>query len=138
MSSFSHSLIQRLKTLQRKVIRVITKSSSNSHTRPLFVEHNLLNISQIKFIQTSEFMYKYNNSLLPSAFSSYFSPILHLSLTRSNSEYRCIYARTNTRKFSIRFQGPVIWNKLPVNIRAATSYVSFKHLIRTHTKQNVL
>ena len=57
-----------LKILQKKAIRVISKSPGYSHTGPLFLEYKLLNIRQIKFIQTCEFMYQYTNNLLPPAF----------------------------------------------------------------------
>ena len=126
-----------LRTLQKKAIRVITKSTVNCHTGPLFAEHKLLNIKQIRFEQTSQFMYQYINNLLPSSFASYFSPALHPGLTRGNRDFSIIFAKTNVRKFSIKFQGPVIWNKIPIHIRKATNLTHFKHLLRVYTLCNV-
>src|SRR5688572_25449449 len=93
-----------LRVIQKKAIRLITGSAANSHTRPLFLKLNLLNLSQIKFIQTGVFMYQYGRNLLSPAFLSYFSPIMPINDTRSNREYSCIFARTNSRKFSIKYQ----------------------------------
>src|SRR5688572_12649614 len=92
--------------LAKKAIRLITNSPYNSHTKPLFIQLNLLNIEQIKYVQTCELMYRYDNNLLPPAFSSFFAPALLTTQTRSNRSYVCNFARTNTRKFSIRYQGP--------------------------------
>ena len=122
-----------IKILQKKTIRVITKSFPNSHTSPLFFEQKLLDINQIKFLQTCIFMYKYINNLLPSSFSSYFDPVPHRIFTRSNNDFRSVFARTNVRKFSLRVQGPVNWNSLPKEIRTVTSLSHFKTLARAHT-----
>ena len=119
--------------LAKKAIRLITNSPYNSHTKPLFIQLNLLNIEQIKYVQTCELMYRYDNNLLPPAFSSFFAPALLTTQTRSNRSYVCNFARTNTRKFSIRYQGPLLWNNLPHLIRTASGLPHFKSLIRAHT-----
>jgi hypothetical protein len=122
-----------IRILQKKAIRVITKSPLNSHTSPLFLEHKLLNITQIKFLQTCIFMYKYINNLLPPSFFSYFDPAPHLICTRSSNDFRPVFARTNVRKFSLGVQGPINWNSLPKEIRLVTSLSHFKTLARAHT-----
>ena len=127
-----------LRVIQKKAIRLITGSAVNSHTRPLYLKFNLLNISQIKLIQTGVFMYQYNRNLLPLAFLSYFSPIMPIYDTRSKREYSCIFARTNSRQFSIKYQGPLVWNNLPLVIREAKSLVRFKHLIRAHAMSIIM
>ena len=105
----------------------------DSHTSPLFLEHKLLNITQIKFLQTCIFMYKYINNLLPPSFFSYFDPAPHLICTRSSNDFRPVFARTNVRKFSLGVQGPTNWNSLPKEIRSVTSLSHFKTLARAHT-----
>lgn len=83
-------------------------------------------------------MYQYDNNLLPAAFSFYFSSLLSSKVTRSNRVYTSIFARTNTRKFSIKYQGPSVWNSLPVVVRAATGLAHFKHQVRAHAIENVM
>ena len=73
-------------------------------------------------------MYQYDNNLLPQAFSAYFKPNLLDKVIRNNRAYISIFARTNTRKFSIKYQGPLIWNSIPESIRAAMSLALFKLL----------
>src|SRR6218665_587319 len=94
----------------------MTKSSFNTctHTKPLFSELGLLNLPQLRYAQTCEFMYKYFNNLLPVTFTSYFDPIVNTICTRSYRDYRVIIPRTNIRKFSLKYQGPSLWNDLPI------------------------
>jgi hypothetical protein len=61
-----------LNILQKKAIRIITKSPFNSHTKPLFANLKIFKIEQLRFIQTGEFMFKYVNNMLPIAFLSFF------------------------------------------------------------------
>lgn len=121
----------------KKAVRVISKSPLNCHTKPLFTKYNLLNIMQLRFMQTCEFMYKYHNNLLPISFSSYFSLVEHTITMRHKHDYRSIYARTNTRKMSIRFQGPASWNSLPISIRSSLCYRQFRCSLRAHTVEHI-
>lgn len=43
---------------------------------------------------------------------------------QDKGEYRSIYPRTNTQKFSIIYQGPMIWNNLPEFMRSAFHIVN--------------
>lgn len=129
--------LKRLQILQKKALRVITKSPINSHTEPIFLQHNFLSITQIKFKQTCEFMYQYHYGLLPGAFDKYFTQVSKMYNTRSRDDYRTIYARTNTRKFSIKYQGPMAWNSLPKGIRTIMSLPQFRHLLRAHTLEHI-
>src|SRR5688572_8846091 len=102
-----------LRVIQKKAIRLITGSAVNSHTRPLYLKFNLLNLSQIKFIQTGVFMYQYGRNLLPPAFLSYFSPIIPINDTieaientlASSQEPTHVSSQSNTRvrSFGITF-----------------------------------
>jgi hypothetical protein len=123
---------------QKKAVRVVTKSPRNSHTKPLFAQFNLLNVTQLRFVQTCEFMYKYRNNLLPPSFSSYFNLVPHNICLRNKHDYRSIYARTNTRKMSIKFQGPLSWNSLPLNIRSSSCYTRFRYSLRAHAAESIV
>ena len=119
-------------------LRIITtgKSPYNAHTKSLFLELNLLNITQIRTAQTLEFMYKFNNNLLPTAFTDYFPTVKHTHFTRTDREYISVYPRTNIRKFSIKYQGPLIWNNLPATFRTVKPFSHFKQLIKAHIAKN--
>src|SRR6218665_861649 len=95
--------------------------------------HGFLNIEQIKKIEISEFMFRFNQGLLPKAFSTYFMMVsdIHTHLARSAKDYRVTFSRTNIRSFSIKTTGPNIWNDLPSHLRDASNIYSFKKLLRT-------
>src|SRR5688572_31456741 len=106
--------------------------------QPLFQELKLLSITQIRFTQTCEFMCKCHNKLLPPAFIDYFLPIQFTTRTRSKQDYKLVLVRTNTRKLSIKYQGPLLWNNLPPTIRTCNTLPWFKRLLRAHTLEHVL
>ena len=80
-------------------------------------------------------MYRFNNSLLPSAFDAFFSKVseIHHYNTRSAAKqsYYLPKARTNYGKFNIRFQGPKIWNSIDDKIKAV-SLSQFKSKLKQH------
>ena len=80
------------------------------------------------FYQTAEFMYKYHNHYLPSAFSGYHTQVTEITpyYLRSYANFRPSFARTNTRKFFIKIVDPMIWNRLPLSIWNVASLSLFK------------
>jgi Reverse transcriptase (RNA-dependent DNA polymerase) len=128
------SRLTRLIILQKRALRVITKSKKNSHTAELFASHGILTLDQIRILQTEEFMYRYSHDLLPRTFANYFTTgsVIHSHNTRTASAYRTIFAHTNTRKFSIKIAGPKVWNNLPTSVTSAPLVCLFKKRLRAH------
>ena len=66
-------------------------------------------------------MHKFYNHLLPSIFDKFFIPVnkVHTYNTRLSSKlsYSLPKARTNYRKFNIRFQGAKIWKSIESTIQ---------------------
>ena len=46
--------------------------------------------------------------------------------TRTASNYRTHLCRTNLKQFTILYQGPKIWNSLPVSVTRSSNLLSFK------------
>ena len=132
-SNYSSSLT-RLIILQKRAIRLITKSPYKCHTAQLFLLNGILTIDQIRIFQTGEFMFRYRHGLLPQTFANYFNTgsTIHSYSTRTASNYRPIFAHTNTRKFSIKTAGPAVWNNLSIDIRDAPNLLLFKKRLRAH------
>lgn len=120
--------LDRLFKLQKRAVRVITKSSFIAHTSPLFQQLKIFNLDQIRQYQTGIFMYRANHNLLPAIFQNYFINIkdIHQHFTRGSDALFLTVVRTNYRKHSIRFMGPVLWNELPKPIRDVSNLSSFK------------
>ena len=60
--------LQPLFILQKKALRIITLSSYNEHSNPLFKNLNVVKLSDVITFQLAVFMYKFCNILLPSVF----------------------------------------------------------------------
>ena len=114
------------------MIRIITGLKKRDHTSQIFKSLNVLKVTEINVLQTSLFMYKLYNRLLPENFSSFLclNNDLHQHYTRSHNNFHLISVKTNIRKFSLKFRGTVIWNKIPEIYRFATSISSFKKLVK--------
>ena len=59
-------------------------------------------------------MYKYHHGLLPLAFRGFFTlgTEIHSYFTRNARAYRPPFARSNTRLFSVKHVGSLMWNKV--------------------------
>ena len=121
------SNLKRLITLQKRVIRIMSRSAFDAHTDPLFKNLKILNLESIYKLQIGKFMYQYRSGLLPYSFNDMFlvTHQVHSYGTRSSAFFYLPQCRTNIRKFSISFQGPKFFNSLSFEIRNATSTASF-------------
>ena len=85
----------------------------------------------INSFQIAKFMYCYHNNLLPPLFFNLFftNSQIHGYSTRTANNYRVHHCRTNLKKFTILYQGPKIWNSLPVTITSLSSFPNFKKIL---------
>ena len=93
----------------------------------------ILDVFSIYSFQVSSFMYLYHNDVLPISFTRIFQTgnQIHQYSTRYSDYYRPHTCRTNIKKFSILFQGPRIWNSLPIDIKNAPTFSIFKRTIKS-------
>ena len=66
-------------------------------------------------------MYLYHNDALPISFTQIF---------QTGNEIHQYSTRYSDKKFSILFQGPRIWNSLPIDIKNALTFGMFKRMIK--------
>ena len=120
--------LNRIYCLQKRAVRAITNSDYRAHSAPLFSKLRILDIYQINTLQIAKFMYCYHNNLLPPLFLNLFitNSQIHGYSTRTAKNYRVHHCRTNLKKFTILYQGPKIWNSLPVTITSLSSFPNFK------------
>ena len=120
--------LNKLRILQKKAIRIITQSHYLAHTDPLFSKLKLLKLDYLYKHQLGIYMYKSTKGLLPDSMSSMVIPIhnVHDHDLRNQNGYYIQHVRTNCRKFTIHYPGPVFWNTLPEQLREAVSENQFK------------
>lgn len=134
-----NSRLLRIQVLQKKIIRIIAGSPYNSHTAQLFAKFGVLKLVLIKQLQINEFMHRYTYNTLPDSLANFYSLTsdIHSYNTRSITLYRIEFARTNSRRFSIRCTGPEEWNKLPLYLRSISNLKSFKHHLKAWIIDNI-
>ena len=124
---------KRIFKLQKKVTRIISKSSYNTHTDPLFKKHKLLKVKDIFSIQCLKFYYNYCHQKTPKYFNGMFHNIdtIHNHNTRRGYTIHTPSSKLQGTTRSIRYYLPKIANDFPHNITIK---------IRTHSlptiKQN--
>ena len=122
------SNLNRIFYLQKRVVRAIANSDYRAHSAPLFAKLGILDIFQVNSFQIAKFMFYYQNQLLPPMFLNLLltSSQVHNYGTRTANHYRSHSCRTNLKQFTVLYQGPKIWNSLPISITSSSSFFTFK------------
>ena len=112
----------------RRILRSEALVYKSYFFRTAALRLKILDIYNINSFYTAQFMFSYYHQLLPPLFSNLFvtSSNIHNYNTRSSSHFRSHACRTNTKQFSILFQGPKIWNSLPNSVTSIFTLQSFK------------
>ena len=90
-------------------------------------KHNIMTIVQTAQIETVKFMHKYFNSMLPDAFNNFFQHNHgNCNTGRSRSKARIFhkFCRIKQTQQSIKYKGPLQWNKLPPALRDIKSFIN--------------
>ena len=128
-----HSNLKRLVTLQKRAVRTISRSAFDPHTDPTFKSLKLLKFENIISLQVAKIMYLYKSGQLPESFQNMFftGQEIHNYNTRNRSFFRLPSCRTNVRKFSLRLQGPKIFNSLNDEIKNSLSLREFTSKLKS-------
>ena len=124
--SAASSRLNRLVSLQKRAIRILSGSHYYAHTSPLFLNLKLLKLVDINKYLIVQFLFKHKYLLLPASCMHLVkvNSIDHMYNTRKCVSYftkpNC---RTMRQELEISHRGPVIWNSLPAAI-TQLSYIS--------------
>ena len=100
------SKLNKLVTLQKKVIHFLNKCKYNAHTNNLFYNMNILKLNEIYDLQVDTYNTRNRNN-----------PIVPMH-------------RTESGKKCIAHIGPIIWIKVPDNIKKTKTVKSFRSLMK--------
>ena len=67
------SNLKRLTILQKRAIRIVSRSACDAHTDPIFKELRFLKTKGIHLLQLGQFMYSFSTRNLPTKLDSFFS-----------------------------------------------------------------
>jgi retron-type reverse transcriptase len=113
--------------LQKKIIRIIsgTHVRARDHTAPLYRALGFLDISQINMYMSGIYVFKSLNNLSPCNWFHLYEGEYNTRFS-AQSSLLVPFVRTTHSRQSIRFVGSNVWNMLPLVIKTASNYNSFK------------
>ena len=84
-------------------------------------------------------MYKAANKKFPDSMSSMLTRIqnIHKHNLRNQNSYYIQNIRTNSRKCTINYSGPVFWNALPSKLKQLVSINQFKNKLKNFYSLNI-
>ena len=114
------SKIKDLSKLQKKAVRVITRSKYNAHSQPLLKALKILEVTDLLRLHELKFCYKFEHKTLPAYFQkSCFKKNRdnHEYETRNIDDYQYPKIKHEYAKDCLRFQIPVAYNKCPKSVK---------------------
>ena len=122
--------LSRVLNLQKRALRIVSKSNFYSHHIPLCHSLQLLELEDIYNVKSLSFFFDYFHGTLPPFFANFFA----LYVSRNNEILiRTNYRRTNLAASSLLNSLPNIWNPLPLSIKS--SLLGSKSVFLYKTKQ---
>lgn len=125
------SLVKPLQILQNKALKYVFKLPSTFNTRQLFEgpAKGILPVKGVVLQLTLTFIYKVINNKIH---TNLIFPINN-SNTRQNQHLKhSILPKTNYGKRDIKFTAPIVFNKLPIEVKKSPSVEAFKYRIKRH------
>ena len=125
--------LHKIHLVQKKVIRIITRSEFYAHTAPLFRAKHIMTIYSLHDYFTGIFVYKSLNNDLPLSLCNIF---FRNTSERSSHNLRSVYHRKQSTQFSIKIVGTKIWNNLSRECKQCVALKSFKNMLYGHLSQS--
>ena len=132
-SADGSEILDRILIIQKRFCRLITFSNYMTHSKPLFVRLYILPIYDLFKYNLANYMYKIIHCLIPPLSHHHFvyNSSVHGHNTRTKDNIHTPYCRTKLRQYTVGFQGPKLWNKLPLSIVSVKSLPVFKKSVKS-------
>ena len=122
------TLSDRLQKLQNRSARILTFSNYDASAHPLFEQLNWRSLETQRKIQEATMVYKSIHGLAPDYLGSLFTRNeSNYFLRNSENKLSVPLPRTNFLKNSFSYQGAVLWNSLPPELRQTDSLKTFQN-----------
>ena len=113
----------------KRIIRILSGNVSRlAHTEPLFM-NNMKFWNSMNLYQIAQFIFNFVKADMSEVFNDmlmYNSDVRHYD-TRQSHLLHIPHVSSNQRKITLRYEGPVIWNKLQNTVNINCSLCSFKN-----------
>ena len=135
MSGTTQKNRQKILKIQKKAIRIMTNSTYNAHTNPLFKTHKILPYDLLIKQAQLTFMHSIEHNLAPSSFINTWQrnnvrenqPNL-----RNANEFYLPQPRTETFKKSTFYALPAAWNSLTPYLKLQPNKLTFKWALKAY------
>ena len=128
--------MKRLKVLQKKSIRIVSKSRFNSHVDPICKNLRLLKLDDLFLLNCCKLYHKSLNGLLKPYFNEQLLPntAVHNYSTRQRNDIHQRNIRKTVQSQSLNFKVSSAWNELPPCLKANSnkSIHLFTKSLKTH------
>ena len=126
--------------LQKRAARIILNADFTTPSRELFITLDWLPFDKKIMYHKCVLVYKAINNQTPSYISNMLTPVNtinnnHTLRSATNHNLLLPKPRLNTLKRTFTYSGPEVWNKLPVDIKTASSLYVFKEKCHQYLKQ---
>ena len=117
---------------QKIALRIISNTPRRNSTIDFCKNHKILRLPEIHKNAIGLFMFKFNNGLLPTIFSNFFTRNQdhHTHHTRNASKFRIPLSKTQLASKCITKTGVTFWNHLDATVTAIPKIGSFKKCIK--------
>ena len=105
---------------------------------PIYDYLKILDVNKVKYLETSKFMYKMKNNILPVTIANYFEPPSYSSSTHNYSlrKREAVVSKISPRlasgKNSMQYQGEQLWSEIPHDIQTCQSLIKFKRAMKSY------
>ena len=120
--------------MQKRAVRIITKSKYNASTLPLFGRSHVLQLEDIPKLELAKMMYNYSHKMLPEQLQTLFdsNDLIHEYSTRQATNPHIVSYHYKILYSSFLHQAPMIWSKVPFEIKNSPSKNSFGKKMKKH------
>lgn len=125
--------------LQKKAIRIVTKSKFRDHTAPLFKKLSILPLQKLIYFNIIKFMFQYSNNLLPIAFDNTWVRNIDRGgyVLRNAMDFHVPWRRYFYLNNHPLFKFSQEWNNLNSNIKEIDRQAKFLKLLKNFILENL-
>ena len=128
-------LIQKLQTVQNAVARLVTGSRRRESITPHLRSLHWLPIQHRIHFKIATLVFKCLHGCAPEYLSCLIVPYRPQRELRSTYQLNLVIPPSRTKSYgdrSFSVAGPTIWNSLPLTVRSAQSFNTFRTLLKSH------
>ena len=130
--------IDKVQTIQNKLMKILLKKHPRYSTNALHVELNIIKVKHIHELAVLDFVYRCKNGPMIPNFSNYYTSRfdIHQHNTRNNRNFNIPNINTEIGRKSMKYKGADLWNKLDQAVQSSSSIKIFRKNITQNFKQN--